>query len=156
MPALSDPKLEAFAQALLVNIANDMPRTKAAHAAAMKAGYRGSSLGSNARKRAQRKDVKARMAELAAPALAAVEQNITATVDLATKHLLAIATVTLAPDTIKAADVVNSWKTLGQFHGWLAPAEHRVTMRHEDALALLDEPDDVEPVAGSPEPSAQE
>jgi len=34
MPALSDPKLERFSQALLVNIAHGMPRSKAAAAAA--------------------------------------------------------------------------------------------------------------------------
>lgn len=129
MSELSDPKLEKFTQAYLLNLAREMPRSKAAEDAARQAGYVGKSLGANARKRAQRKDVKARMIELVAPVAAIKQENIVATVELATQHLLAIATVKLAPDAIKAADVVNSWKTLGQFHGWLAPEkrEHNLS-----------------------------
>lgn len=122
MPALSDPKLEKFAQALLVNYANDMPRTKAAEDAARKAGYSGSALGPNARKRAQRKDVKARMAELAAPALAKIQDElITPTVDLAVSRLMKIAMADLGVDAIKVPDQLAAWKLMGEWKGWKAP-----------------------------------
>jgi len=62
MGTLSDPKLEKFSQALLVNIAQGIPRSNAAAAAAKTAGYSGSSMAANARKRAVLPQVKARMA----------------------------------------------------------------------------------------------
>lgn len=79
MAALSDPKLEKFSQALLTNIAHGMPRSKAAAAAAKEAGYGGRSLASNARKRAVLPQVKARMAELAAPGREAAEKAVAIT-----------------------------------------------------------------------------
>jgi hypothetical protein len=53
--ALSDQKLELFAQALLRNIAHGLARGKATTEAAREAGYRGSAMADNARKRANRK-----------------------------------------------------------------------------------------------------
>jgi hypothetical protein len=43
MGTLSDPNLEKFSQALLVNIAQGMPRSRAAAEAARAAGYSGKS-----------------------------------------------------------------------------------------------------------------
>jgi len=122
MPALSDPKLEAFTQALLLNIANGMPRSKAAEAAGKQAGYRGSSLGPNARKRANRADVKARMIELAAPQLAAVEAEIAVDVAKAKMRLgeIIMANVNWA-ETVMPKDVINAVRQLAAIEGWNAP-----------------------------------
>lgn len=125
MSELSDRKLERFARELLLNVAADMPRSKAAQDAAQKAGYTGRSLGPNARKRAQRKDVKARMAELAAPALAEAQQEVTASVDLVTRRLLAIIMPDLGVDAIKVADQIQASRQLCQIHGWMAVEKHQ-------------------------------
>lgn len=121
MPVLSDSRLETFAQQLLINLAADMPRAKAAQEAARKAGYKGSSLGSNSRKRAQRADVKARMAELAAPALARMQETIGATIEGVTAKLMTIINYDLGMDAVKVSDQIASVRTLAELHGWNAP-----------------------------------
>lgn len=121
MGVLSDPKLETFAQELLKNLAADMPRSKAAEDAARKAGYTGRSLGPNARKRAQRKDVKLRMAELAAPAVAAMQAEIVADVNWALDRLTKIASPDLGAAAVKVMDQINALKLMAQIKGWMAP-----------------------------------
>lgn len=124
MPALSDPKLELFAQSLLRHIAQGMPRSKAAEAAGREAGYRGSSLGSNARKRAGRADVKARMIELAAPAQALVETEIAVDVARAKSRLSEIILANVAWDeTVLPKDVINAVRQLAAIEGWNAPTK---------------------------------
>jgi hypothetical protein len=121
MGALSDPKLEKFAQALLCHLANGMTGGKAATQAAMEAGYSGSSLAANARKRAQRKDVRARLVELAAPRQAEVETEIAETLEGVVGNLFSMALkkydhAALRPEhSIKAADL------LAKIKGWNAP-----------------------------------
>ena len=88
MSALRDPKLEKFAQTLFANLAAGMRRSEAADLAADVAGYSGRSRASNARKRAQRKDVKARIVELCQPAQAKAEGQIAATLEWATAKLV--------------------------------------------------------------------
>lgn len=127
MGVLSDPKLELFAQELLKNLALDMPRSKAAEDAARAAGYTGKSIGPNARKRAQRKDVKARMIELAAPAVEARKAEIEATVDWAIGRCVDIASPDLGVKAIKVSDQLNALKLAAQILGWEAPAKTELT-----------------------------
>lgn len=121
MPALSDPKLELFAQALLRHIAQGTPRSKAAEAAGKEAGYRGSSLGSNARKRAGRADVKARMIELAAPAQARAESDLTLTLERAEQRLGEIIFADIDFSNVKAPDVIAAVRQVAAIRGWNAP-----------------------------------
>lgn len=132
MAALSDPKLEKFSQALLTNIAHGMPRSKAAAAAAKEAGYGGRSLASNARKRAVLPQVKARMAELAAPGREAAEKAVAITVGAAENKLWEIANVDLGKRAVKVPDQIAAIKTLAQLRGWNAPRENRLEWRTED------------------------
>lgn len=130
MPALSDPKLEAFAQALLRNIANGLPRSKAAEAAGKTAGYGGSSMAANSRKRAQRKDVKARMIELAAPLQARAEADIAVDLENAEKRLGKIIMADVDVASVKPADVIAAIRQLAAIRGWNAPTNVHVT-KHE-------------------------
>lgn len=123
MAALSDPKLEKFAQALLRNIAHDMPRGKAATEAAREAGYRGSSLADNARKRANRKDVKARMIELAAPKSAEAEAELAIDLDKAEKRLGQIILAHVDMSKVKPVDIIGAVRQLAAMRGWNAPTE---------------------------------
>ncbi len=135
MAALRDPKLETFASALLGNIAAGMPRSKAAELAAETAGYRGKSLASNARKRAQRADVKKRMAELAAPALARAETLVAATVEWAANKLVSIAAIELGETAVEVPHQIAALKLLAQIKGWLAPEKRDVTVHDADRIS---------------------
>lgn len=121
MAALTDPKLELFAQALLRNIAHGMARGKAATEAARTAGYRGSALADNARKRANRPDVKARMIELAAPKQAEAEADLAIDLEKAEQRLGQIILAEVDLDNIKAADVIAAVRQLSAIRGWNAP-----------------------------------
>jgi phage terminase small subunit len=116
MPALADPRLEQFAQFLLRNIVAGLPRGKAATAAAREAGYKGSALVDNARKRSHRADVKARMIELAAPRLAVAEAALDETMESVTTNLFRMAlkqydAVEIKPEhSIKASDLLAKLK----------------------------------------------
>jgi hypothetical protein len=121
MGALSDPKLEKFAQALLVNLAHGMPRSKAAAAAARTAGYSGSSVAANARRRAGLPQVKARIAELARPAQQKAEQAVVATVETAMIKLSEIAFAELGDGAVKVSDQIAAFRAMAQMHGWNAP-----------------------------------
>jgi hypothetical protein len=120
--ALSDQKLELFAQALLRNIAHGMARGKAATEAAHEAGYRGSAMADNARKRANRKDVKTRMIELAAPAQALAEAEIAIDLSAAERRLWEIIQAPVAFDeTVMPKNIIDAIKTLAAMRGWNAP-----------------------------------
>lgn len=119
--ALRDPKLEKFAQALASNIVAGMPRSAAAEHAAAIAGYAGRSMASNARKRAQRDDVKKRIAEILAPAAEKAHAAIEATVEWATTRLVNIASPDLGEEAIRTPDQIAAIKLLAQIKGWLAP-----------------------------------
>lgn len=136
MGTLSDPKLEKFSQALLVNIAQGMPRSKAAAAAAKTAGYGGSSLASNARRRAGLPQVKARMKELAAPAQQQAESEVVATVEDANRKLGAIAGVPLRPECVKPSDQIAAMNLKARINGWLAPEKRELT--GNGGMPLLD------------------
>jgi hypothetical protein len=127
MPELSDPKLELFAQALLRQIAQGAARSKAAEAAGREAGYRGSSLGSNARKRAGRADVKARMIELAAPAHALAESEIAIDLAAAERRLWQIIQAPISLDeAVMPKNIIDAIKTLAAMRGWNAPTNINV------------------------------
>jgi hypothetical protein len=126
MGALSDPKLEKFSQALLVNIAQGMPPSKAAVAAAITAGYGGSSIASNARKRAALPQVKARMAELAAPVREKTEQEVARAVEDAERKLWEIIRTDLGKKAVKVSDQIGAIKVLAQLHGWNASERTQV------------------------------
>lgn len=85
MPVLRDPRLELFARELAAALNAGIPASDAAVQAAREARYTGSSVASNARKRAQRKDVKTRVAELRAPGVKRAEEAI----GITTEYLLA-------------------------------------------------------------------
>lgn len=121
MPALQDPQLEQFSQDALRNLIKGMTRGKAAEAAARSAGYKGSSLAANARKRINRKDVKARMIELAAPKTEEAEAEIAQTTDELRKRLFTIALVPIADEKIKVSDQVAAAGLIARMDGLLAP-----------------------------------
>ncbi len=127
MPALKDPKLEAFAQALLRAIANGLPRSKAADEAGKAAGYGGSSRAANARKRANRADVKARMIELAAPKQAEAEAALTVDLEEAERRLGRIMSADIDLSAVKAADVIAAARQLAAMRGWNAPTNVNLT-----------------------------
>lgn len=91
--------------------------------AARIAGYKGSgkTFAANARKACNRSDVKARVAELRAPALAKLQEKIDVTIDWASQKLATMANHELDPDEIKATDQIGALRLLAQMYGWLAP-----------------------------------
>ena len=113
----SRARLEAFAQALA------MGQTPVE--AARTAGYRAArSFASNARKRAGRRDVKARVRELQAPAVAKVMERIDLSVEWTLERLAKIAATELPSAEIKASDVIAAHKLIAQIKGYLAPEKH--------------------------------
>ncbi len=122
MPTLSD-KREVFAQLLLRNlISGDFKyRGDAALAAAKTAGYRGRALKDNARKWANEADVKARMAEIAAPVRP----------DVAPELLMELGEAKLTLASIirgaKPADRIAGIRQLCLMEGWEAPTRHEHT-----------------------------
>jgi phage terminase small subunit len=136
MPALKDPQLEKFAQFLLRNIVAGMARGKAAAEAAREAGYKGSSLVDNARKRAQRKDVKARIIELASPQQEQIEKEIAVDAAKAKSRLGEIIMAAINFDeTAMPKDVINAVRTLAAMDGWLAPEKIEHSLNgHGDRL----------------------
>ena len=122
MSALSDPKLEAFAQAMLRHLAAGLTRGKAALAAAKDAGYRGSSIASNAKRRSNLPAVKARIQELAAPAQAQSEANLAIALDAAERRLWEIIQAPVAfNETVMPKNIIDAIKTLSAIRGWNAP-----------------------------------
>jgi len=91
--------------------------------AARLAGYKGSgkTFAANARKACNRPDVKARVRELRAPALARVQEQINISAAWAAQKLAAMANHDLPMDEIKASDQVMALRLLAQMNGWLAP-----------------------------------
>ena len=113
----SRARLEAFAQALA------MGQTPVE--AARTAGYRpATSFASNARTRAIRRDVKARVRELQAPAVAKVMERIDLSVDWTLERLAKIAATELPSADIKASDVIAAHKLIAQIKGYLAAEKH--------------------------------
>lgn len=128
MPRGSKAQLEIFAQALAAG-------NKPAEAAKI-AKYRNSkSFASNARKRAQRADVKAMVAELRKPALDAIAEAIKVDVDWATKHHLAVIKKANL-FAVGPADYQRSLDAIAKLHGLYAPEKREVTGK--GGVPLLD------------------
>ena len=88
---------------------------------------KGSSLAHNARKKAGYPEVKARMAELAAPAQQKAEHEIAITIGAAEEKLWEIASVDLGKGAVKVPEQIAAIKTLAQLRGW--NANRAVSMR---------------------------
>lgn len=121
MPELAG-KREVFALQLLKNlISGDFKfRGDAALAAAKSAGYRGSALKDNARKWANEPDVKARMAEIAAPVKPSAEADQDMLMSIGEAKLM-LAKIARAA---KPADRIGSIRQLSLMEGWDAPQRH--------------------------------
>lgn len=89
MAALREPRLELFARELAAALNNGVAPSEAAVQAGREAKYpaakKASTFAANCRKRAQRKDVQARVAELRAPGIKRAEEAI----GITTEYLLA-------------------------------------------------------------------
>jgi hypothetical protein len=89
MPALREPRLEKFSQELAAALNNGMRASEAAVYAGVAAEYpaaaKPTTFAANCRKRAQRHDVTARVAELRAPGIKRAEEAI----GITTEYLLA-------------------------------------------------------------------
>jgi hypothetical protein len=89
MPTLREPRLELFARELAAALNNAVPASEAAVLAGRAADYpaakKQSTFAANCRKRAQRKDVQARVTELRAPGIKRAEEAI----GITTEYLLA-------------------------------------------------------------------
>lgn len=130
MPRGSKSRLEAFAQA----IAAGHTPIKAAEVA----GYpKGSSFKANAKKRAQRADVRAMVMSLRQPHLDKVNEAIAVTVEWATKHLRRIVeSAARNEDQPSHSDARSSIELLARMNGWLAPEKREVTGK--GGVPLLD------------------
>lgn len=124
MPELTG-KREVFALQLLKNLisGNFKFRGDAALAAARAAGYRGSALKDNARKWANEPDVKARMAEIAAPIKPAAEADAEMLMSIGEAKLM-LAKIARGA---KPADRIGSIRQLSLMEGWDAPTRHEHT-----------------------------
>lgn len=105
--------------------------------AARLAGYKGSgkTFAANARKACNRPDVKARIAQLRAPAMAKAQELVGISAEWATQRLATMANHEIDTDGLKATDQIAALKLLAQMHGWLAPekVEHSLN-GHADRL----------------------
>lgn len=138
VPALQDPQLEQFSQDALRNLINGMTRGKAATAAAKSAGYKGSSLAANARKRINRKDVKARMIELAAPRTEEAEAEIAQSWEAVQKNLYAISLQPVDGEKIKPADQIAAASLIAKIEGRMAPEKRELTGPNGGAIEIED------------------
>jgi hypothetical protein len=106
---------ERFAQALALN--------KSPEESARIAGYQGTgaTFAANARHKANRPVVKARVAELRAPGLAKVEQQIEKNVEWVISKLAEIVDCPIDQNDIKAADIIAAARQMAAIRGWNAP-----------------------------------
>lgn len=104
-----DERREKFAQALAANFSAEDAGRLVGYSAA------------NARRNAQRPDVKARVAELKAPALAKVQAHIDVSTEAQLRSLHAIAFANVDLDSVKPAEAVSAHKLIAQMQGNLAP-----------------------------------
>lgn len=124
-------------QAQREKLAQALAMGKSPEEAARLAGYqgKGKTFAANARRNSNRSDVKSRVAELRAPAIAKLKQDIAISVEWASQILAAMANHKLDLEELKATDQIGALKLLAQIHGWLAPekVEHSLN-GHADRL----------------------
>lgn len=117
MGVISPPKLEAFAQ--------ELAKGKTQHQAAIDAGYpAGSSVASNARRRAQTPKVRARVRELRERiAVSTVADQV-----YVQRRLMEISDTAIDPDDVRTSDIIQALKTLMDLNGLKAPEKHEHTL----------------------------
>lgn len=124
MGVLNEPRLERLAQ--------ELARGKTVVEASQLAGYKpGSSFSSNARKRANRKDVKARVLELQ------TISGVLAAADAAhlERKALEIIEVPLDPESVSPADRIKAMDFIAKIKGFYAPEKHDHSfVNHGDKL----------------------
>lgn len=114
MPALRNQKLEA--------VARELAHDKSDEDASRLAGYPdGTSFKSNARKRAQRADVKARVLELRAPGIAAAEEHAAINTEYVLTKAANIVNVKKPASAIKVSDQVAALNLIAKVIGAMAP-----------------------------------
>ena len=141
MTALRDPRMELFARELAAALAGGVKPSRAAVQAGEIAGYpnpKGKSFAPNCRKRAQRKDVKARVAELQAPGLKRAEDATEASIEWAATKLYNLADVDLGDEAIKVPDQIAAIKLLAQLRGWMATEKRELEVGDTLAAVLRD------------------
>ena len=117
MGVISPPKLEAFAQ--------ELAKGKTQHQAAIDAGYPlGSSIASNARRRAQTPKVRARVRELRERiAVSTVADQV-----YVQRRLMEISDTAIDPDDVRPSDIIQALKTLMDLNGLKAPEKYEHTL----------------------------
>ena len=143
MSGLRDPRLEIFAREYARLKAAGTPASQAAVDAAVEARYKGyqnpsKTFAANARKKAQRKDVKARVAELLAPKTEQAEREIEATKEWAEGKLVKIINYDLGEEAVKIDHQLKSMELLAKFRGWLAPEQHKHDVGESLAQVMRD------------------
>jgi hypothetical protein len=114
MPAIKNPKLEAVAQ--------ELANGKSTEEASRAAGYPdGSSFKPNAKRRAQRPDVKARVAELRAPGVAKAEEHVAINTEYVLTKASDIVNVKKPASAVKVSDQVAALNLIAKVIGILAP-----------------------------------
>ena len=140
MSTLRDPRLEIFAREYARLKAVGTPASQAAADAAVEARYKGyqnpsKTFAANARKKAQRKDVKARVAELLAPKTEQAEREIEATKEWTTAKLVEIANQPIADAEVKTSDKLTALHRLAELNGWYPPQKVSPTNPQGDGPA---------------------
>lgn len=128
MGVLTEPRLELLAQALAAG--------KTVIEASKAAGYKnGTSFASNARKRAQRKDVKARVLEIQ------TVSGVFAAVDAAYLQRKAqeIVEVPLIADDVSTADRIKALDFIAKLKGLYAAEKHEVGLTLESIVTEIAE-----------------
>jgi len=140
MGALRDLKREKFSQALARLLAEGVKSGDATTRAGIEAGYpnpSSKSFAPNCRKRSQRPDVKARVAELMAPGIERAEQEIEATVEWAVGKLVKI--VEYEDAIPKTSDQIAALRFIGDLLKWpLAPQRHEHSGPNGEPIATAD------------------
>jgi len=114
-----DNKLKDFARELALGIAQGLKEAQAAYQASEKAGYpQTGSWKPNARKRAQRPDVRLWVIEHLRPRDAQAQEVIEATKEQTCRRLTEILMLRPHPSSAKFADCVSAALGLARINGW--------------------------------------
>lgn len=129
MPVLRNPKLEAVAQ--------ELAHDKSDEEASRLAGYPdGTSFKPNARKRAQRPDVRERVAELRAPGVKEAERTAAITAEYVLTKAADIVDVKVPKSKVKVSDQVAALGLIARVIGAMAPDKHALTDKDGNDLTI--------------------
>ena len=142
MSGLRDPRLEIFAREYARLKAEGMPVSQAAVEAAVEAKYKGhqnpsKTFAANARKKAQREDVKKRVEFLLAPKTEQAERQIEATKEWTNAKLVEIAAIPIVGTEVKTSDKLTALHRLAELNGWYPPQKVAPTNPAGDGPAIL-------------------